>query len=187
MLKIYQITLFLLLLFNTTIFSQDLPGRKIISGNINFNLLSVGESGTNYTTNLNNLYGKIRQNNTYLSVGGNFGITNLNSTGRQSDANWMLGPDMEYGKFITIADKFYFAPAFGGNINGHFGGDVYGLSLNANIHPLRFMYHFGQNFMLTGETGQGNLSFSKIQDVTQISLNGSLSNKSGIGLFYTFK
>lgn len=136
------------------------------------------------------LYGKIKSDNTYLALGGRLGISNFSTaTGefeKYSNTLYQVGPSVAYGKFIPLANKFFYAPELGGNITGYFGNGT-GVGVTINVSPLRFMYHFAENFMLTAQLGSAGLGFQQLNDVTIIDLSSSIANNSGIGVFYTFK
>jgi hypothetical protein len=168
------------LLISTASFAQDLAGRKIINGNVNFSLMdNEVYTATNYEISI--LAGKIKPNLTYLAWGAS--LTGNHVSGTQY---FSLGPAVEYGKFIPLVDRFYLAPTVGGNISATFG-DTEGFGARVYATPLRFMYHFGQNFMLTGSFGAASASYSKIGKITNAGLNASLNNQTSFGVYYTFK
>lgn len=178
-----------LLSFNC--FSQDLVGRRIINGNLNFNFVSVQDINQNsFTSNLGLLYGTIKKDNTYLALGGVIGLSNYTTNNgqfvRYTNAQIQVGPSVGYGKFIPLVNKFYYAPSLSGNISGYFG-DSNGVGANISVSPLRFMYHFAENFMLTAELGSAGLTFQQINNTTILNLSSSIANSTGIGVFYTFK
>lgn len=177
---------FLLLISFLNARSQELAGRKIIQGSFGLNINSFETtSRKNYSASL--LYGKIRENNTYLAWGGSFnGATNKNVPNNEDNQNFQLGPAVEFGKFIPLVDRFYLAPQIGGSAQGAFGS-MKGVYINAYASPLRFMYHFSNNFMMSASFGAAGLKFSRIEKTTQFSLSGSLTNSTGFGVFYTFK
>jgi|GEM_PF-1260950 len=175
---------FLLLVSCLSLQAQDLAGRKIIQGSVGVNVTS-GESPyqNNYSASL--LYGKIRANNTYLAWGGSFSgyTTHYNNS---STGYYRLGPAVEFGKFIPLVDRLYLSPYLGGSVQANFG-DSEGVSAGAYASPLRFMYNFSNHFMLSANFGSASLTFNRISKVTQFTLNGSLTNYTGFGVFYTFK
>lgn len=177
---------FLLFLSFLSTQAQELSGRKIVQGSVGININS-SEIQTQNSYNVSLLYGKIRENNTYLAWGGNFtGSTYRYDPGEVNNQTFQLGPAVEFGKFIPLVDRFYLAPNFGGTVQAAFG-DSEGVYAGAYATPLRFMYHFSNNFMLSASLGSAGISFSRINKATQFSLNGSLTNSTGFGVFYTFK
>lgn len=64
-------TSFLLLFSYLSIQAQELAGRKIIQGALRVSITST-DIQTNNAYNASLLYGKIRENNTYLAWGGSF-------------------------------------------------------------------------------------------------------------------
>jgi hypothetical protein len=93
---------------------------------------------------------------------------------------------VEYGKFVKLVDKFYMAPVVGGSIQGVFG-DTPGIKSNIYAVPIRIMYDFSNRLMLSTSFGSVNLTTIAMQRYTSINLNGSLTNNSSFGVFYTFK
>lgn len=177
---------FLLLAFITfNASAQDLVGRKIIQGNFRLFMNSTKTyDHTEYNVELR--MGKIKPNNTYWAVGGTLSGTNSTSIAPVTTNQFLIGPSVEYGKFVSLVDKLYLAPAFGGSVQGIFG-DFSGVRVEAYATPLRFMYHISNNFMLNASLGSASLMFNRMGEVTQLNLNGSLSNSGGFGVFYTFK
>jgi hypothetical protein len=172
------------LLFSTATFAQDLAGRKIINGNVNMQLMDNEVYGnTNYSLSL--LAGKIKPNLSYLAWGASF-AGNHSKNVDQKTAYFSVGPAVEYGKFIPLVDRFYLAPTVGGTVTGTFG-DAEGFGARVYATPLRFMYHFGQNFMLTGSFGAASANYSKLGKITNANINASLNNQTSFGVYYTFK
>lgn len=179
-------TSFLLLFSYLSIQAQELAGRKIIQGALRVSITST-DIQTNNAYNASLLYGEIRENNTYLAWGGSFsGNTQQYDDQNINNQSFQVGPAVEFGKFIPLVDRFYLAPSLGGTVLGNFG-DTKGVYISANAYPLRFLYHFSNNFMLSASMGSAGISFSQISKITHFSLNGSLSNTSSFGVFYTFK
>lgn len=175
---------FLLLISFFSIQAQELAGRKIVQGSVGVNINS-SETQTQNMYQASLLYGKIRGNNTYLAWGGSF----TGSTSKYDEVNntyFKAGPSVEFGKFIPLVDRFYLAPYLGGTIQATFG-DSEGVSLGAYASPLRFIYNFSNHFMLSASLGSASMSFHRISENTQFLLNGSLTNHSSFGVFYTFR
>ncbi len=172
------------LLLSTASFAQDLAGRKIINGNVNLQLTD-NEVYANTTYSLSLLAGKIKPNLSYLAWGASFSGNHAKNLDDKT-AYYSIGPAVEYGKFIPLVDRFYLAPTIGGTVRGTFG-DMEGFGANVYATPLRFMYHFGQNFMLTGSFGAASASFSKLGKITNAGINASLNNQTSFGVYYTFK
>ncbi|MCD8539455.1 MAG: hypothetical protein LRY55_06565 [Leadbetterella sp.] len=103
-----------------------------------------------------------------------------------SSQSFRLGPAVQFGKFIPLVDRFYLAPYIDGTLGAVFG-DSKGVYLNASASPLRFMYNFSNHFMLSASLGSAGINFNRSDEVTNISLNGSLTNNTNFGVFYTFK
>jgi hypothetical protein len=165
--------------------AQDLAGRKIINGNLDFQFLSTPDF-RNTTLTFNALYGKIKDNNTYLA----FGLTGSAITNNvNSEINsYGFGPMLEKGKFIKIIEKFYLTPNFGAKIQGILGTEqILGFNTEVYANPIRIMYNFNNNILFTAGFGSAYLQASRINYITSIRLNGSLSNNSSFGVFYTFK
>lgn len=169
--------------------AQDLAGRKILHSSV-----KIGHNKNEYTKNSNYdlsiLYGKIKENNTYLAFGGVFGGQHnevfSNSTQNIKTKSFEIGPSIEFGKFVPLIDKLYISPNAGGSVRGVFG-DAQGVALTAYASPLRFMYHFTQHFMLTASLGSASLYFKKVEETTNFNLTGSLTNNTNFGIFYSFK
>lgn len=177
---------FLLLVSFLSTQAQDLAGRKIVQGSLGLSFNS-SEIATRNNYNASVLYGKIRENNTYLAWGGTFtGATNKYDPTNEDNQNFQLGPAVEFGKFIPLVDRFYLAPQLGGSVQAAWGS-MNGVYISAYASPLRFLYHFSNNFMMSASFGSAGLKFNRVGETTQFSLNGSLSNSTGFGVFYTFK
>ncbi len=177
---------FLLFISFFSIQAQELAGRKIIQGSLAVNINSTEIQAVNsYGASV--LYGKIRENNTYLAWGGTFTAnTNRLDPSNINEQRFQVGPAVEFGKFISLVDRLYLAPNLGGAARAAFGKSE-GVHVSAYATPLRFMYHFSNNFMLSASLGAASVSFSQIDKNTKIQLNGSLTNSTGFGVFYTFK
>lgn len=180
------ILFFAFILTSLSAYAQDLAGRKIIQGSFSVNINSTKTSHLNsYDASLR--FGKIKPNNTYIAWGGNFNGTSsdseFNSVGVEQ---FKLGPSFDFGKFIPLVDRFYLAPHFGGTVQAVFGNSK-GVAVGAYAVPLRFLYNFSNHFMFSASLGSANLNFSRIEKATNLSLNGSLNNNTGFGVFYTFK
>jgi hypothetical protein len=175
--------LLLLFLFSTNAFSQELVGRKILNGNLLINIsdFANSKSNDNRVFNMSILYGKIKSNLTYTAFGGRITLIGFGSTN-----STVIGPSIEFGKFVKIFERFYYAPYIGGSIQGVFSGQD-GVQIDGYASPLRFTYHFAKSFMVSANFGSSNLLFSRVGRNTIINLNSSLTNNSGIGVFYTFK
>jgi hypothetical protein len=179
-----------LLIFCSKVFCQDLVGRKIINGSINTTLVF---QNNNYYSNFADvnvflLYGKIKEDNTYWSFGGSLNVSSANNN---ESSSTMIGPSFERGKFVKIIDKLYLAPYLGGTVQAIIGTngrtDSNGINLEFYASPLRFMYQLNDKFLLTAGFGRAEVGLNAKGSTTVISLNGSLNNNSGFGVFYTFK
>ncbi|MER0441686.1 hypothetical protein [Emticicia sp. W12TSBA100-4] len=180
--KKHNILAGLFLLLSLTTFGQDLAGRKIINGSLSANIISgSGQTITAFGGSL--LYGKIKNDNTYWAYGGSI---NVLSNIEESPNMVMVGPAIERGKFVKIIDKLYLAPYIGGSVKGVFG-DINGFNVNAYASPLRFMYHITNQFMVSAGFGSASLQFNRLERTTVVNLNGSLTNNTNFGVFYTFK
>jgi hypothetical protein len=163
--------------------AQDLAGRKIVNGNLSAQIISQGKNyGSTTTINTSLLFGKIKKDNTYWAFGGNFSIIPSSSVNNYIS----VGPSIERGKFVPLIDKLYLAPYLGGSAAGVFG-DLTGVNLHLYASPIRFMYHFKENLMFTAGFGLANIDYSNIGSVSILSINASLNNNSGFGIFYTFE
>lgn len=176
--------LIILLISVLSVQAQDLAGRKIIQGSVRFNINSNEYSSTNSST-LSLKYGKIKENNTYLAWGGSL-LFNGSTINNENTSQFRIGPSVEYGKFVPIIDRLYLAPSFGGNIQAVLG-NAEGISLNAYASPLRFLYDFSNHFMLSASLGSASLQFEQVHKTTRFLLDGSLTNNTSLGVFYTFK
>lgn len=180
--KKLQIFLILPLLFSINAYSQDLEGRKIVNADLNLLILkNNGDAVSQFNTTL--LYGKIKPNNTYLSYGFKLGFThNLEN----QPSMFALGPAIETGKFVKLVDKLYLSPYLGGSVQG-VSIDGFGVNLSGYAIPIRFLYDFSNHFMLSASFGSASMNLNLNSQYTIFSLNGSLTNNSGIGVFYSFK
>jgi hypothetical protein len=138
-----NITLALLLLIVSPIFSQNFAGKRIYSGTLSLNLnsysyerpqngvVSSAYNSDNFNVNTTFLTGKIKANNTYTAYGFNLGIKSTNLTYSNSsftpnpnitkDNLITIGPAVQFGKFVKIFDSFYYAPALTCSVTGSFG------------------------------------------------------------------
>ena len=179
--KTFFFSFLLLFAFECCLFSQDLAGRKILTAN-----LSAKAAGTDsdlaVQINTGLLFGKIKADNTYWAYGGQLSYAGSNGE------NYVIsvGPGIERGKFIKLFDKFYSAPYVGGSAQAVFGLTE-GVVLNAYAVPLRFVYQFSENFLLSATFGSASLLYSRLDDVNLFLLNANWQNNSGFGVFYTFK
>lgn len=180
--KKHNILAGLLLLFSLTTFGQDLSGRKIINGSLSANIVDDNRN-TITTIGTSFLYGKIKSDNTYWAYGGKINILSNNI---DNPTMFMVGPTIERGKFVKIIDKLYLAPYIGGSAQGMFG-DVSGFNINIYASPLRFMYPITNQFMISAGFGSASLLFQRTDGLTIFNLNGSLTNNTNFGVFYTFK
>lgn len=178
--------LLVLLIPALSVQAQDLAGRKIIQGSVKFDINSDAPANrkTNYST-LSLKYGKIRENNTYLAWGGSLLFTG-STVNNENTSQFRIGPSVEYGKFVPIIDRLYLAPNFGGNIRAILG-NAEGVNLNVYASPLRFLYDLSNHFMISASLGSASLQFEQVHKSTRFLLDGSLSNNTGFGVFYTFK
>lgn len=182
------ILLFTLIISVLNVKAQELAGRKIIQGSINFTLIST-EQQLNSIGNFGLSYGKIKENNSYIAWGGALSIhtSKLENSAQNLDySQFQLGPTVEFGKFVSLVDRFYLAPYIGGAVQGIFG-TASGIQLNAYATPLRFLYNFSNHFMLSATVGSASMQFQRTDLQTSFSLTGSLTNHTGFGVFYTFK
>ncbi|WP_341227841.1 hypothetical protein [uncultured Arcticibacterium sp.] len=161
--------------------AQDLAGRKIVNGNLNAQVISGSNNDfTSISSSL--LFGKIKSDNTYWAFGGKFALYPTNTFNNSVS----IGPSVERGKFIPLVDDLYLAPYIGGSVSAIFG-NTDGANINLYATPIRFMYHFKENLMLTAGFGFGNIDYTINNSVSTLSINASLNNNSGFGIFYTFK
>jgi hypothetical protein len=207
-----------------SLFSQEFAGKRIYSGNLSLNLtgstVSSQVNQTNLTLNSTFLTGKIRENNTYTAVGFNFGITSSQNpqqsgfgVNNYSNSSYNIGPAIQFGKFVKVFDKFYFAPntTLGAS---YIGGSsetptskrsLSGFSGRLNVSPLNFVYQVQNNFLLSMNLGNFGINYSYIgskrdntntfgtitntnndTSIYDLSVFGSLTNFSGIGAYYLF-
>lgn len=175
--------LFSVFLFTVSLscFGQNLAGKKIISGSMSasfigtsdLNVLSFGGSF---------LYGKVKESSAYWAFGGSAGVV-LNS--QEGQNIYSFGPAIERGKFVQLVDKLYLSPHVGGSVQAMVG-DIRGVSVGMYASPLRLMYQVSDTFLLSATFGSANVQFRRVGSATIFTVNGSLTNGSGIGAFYTF-
>ncbi|MGR3811846.1 hypothetical protein [Jiulongibacter sp. NS-SX5] len=178
--KSYSILLFIFL-SSFQVFSQDLAGRRIINGSLNFNHLNSFDQSPVTNLQLNILTGKIASDNTYWAFGGNIIVDPS-----PYNYNISLGPVIERGKFISLIDDLYLAPYLGGRVNGLFG-EIEGAELAVYAVPIRLNYLLKEHFMISASFGSVNALINLNNYYQQYSLNASLSNNGSFGIFYTFK
>ena len=192
----------------TSIFSQNLAGKRIISGNLSLNLASLSNEPKNSTagstTNSNFalgatfLSGKVRENNTYTAYGFNVNITSSGSDGNRAtkSQSYSLGPAIQFGKFIKVFDQFYFAPNSNFGVLGSFGSstitgspnsdsDLSGFGLRANISPLNFIYQVKDNLLLSMNLGSAGINYAYNRTSNQNS-NNTISNLNVYGSVSNF-
>ena len=209
----------------TSLFAQEFAGKRIYNGNLSLSLsgttLSPQISRTNLILNSTFLTGKIRENNTYTAFGFSLGIVSsqnpqLSGIGvvdNYSNSTYTIGPAIQFGKFVKVFDKFYFAPnttigasyIFGSSDTPTSKRSSSGFNGRLNISPLNFVYQIQNNFLLSINLGGFGLSYSYIgskSDTTNsfgtvinsgndtsiydLSVYGSVTNFSGIGAYYLF-
>lgn len=180
--KKLQLSLLLSFLLTINSFSQNLEGRKIVNADLNLLILRPdGEAMTQFNSTI--LYGKIKPSQTYLSFGFKLGFSyNIEN----QPGVFAIGPAIESGKFIKLVDKLYLSPYLGGSVQGVIS-DGYGANMSAYAVPVRFLYDFSNHFMLSASFGSASMNLNLNSPYTLFSLNGSLTNNSGIGVFYSFK
>lgn len=219
---IFTFALFCLSVFN--LIAQDFAGKRIYNGNLSLNLrggtTSPQNSRTDLSLNTTFLTGKIRANNTYTAYGFNFGITNSKyeqstTTGtveKYSSSNNSIGPAVQFGKFVKVFDRFYFAPnttigasyIFGSGETPSSKSTTNGFSGRVGISPLNFVYQIQNNFLLSMNLGGFGINYtylnSKLDNTNRsgttlsssdlssydLSVFGSITNFSGIGAYYLF-
>jgi hypothetical protein len=203
----------LLCLGITSLFAQEFAGKRIYNGNLS--VLLAGNSSTSNSSNTtlilstSFLTGKIRANNTYTAYGFNFGVTSstspLSSGGVTKDytnSTYIVGPVIQFGKFVKIFDQFYFAPNTTLNISGIFGstespnstGKIGGFSAGINVSPLNFVYQVKENFLLSIGVGRIGIDYSTRTTTLNsidnrnyiLSVNGNITNFSTLGAYYLF-
>ena len=208
----------------TALFAQEFVGKRILSGNLSMNLTgntsSPNFSSSNLSLNISFLTGKIRENNTYTAYGFNFGTVSstspLSSGGVFKDytnSTYTVGPVIQFGKFVKVFDKFYFAPnttigasyIFGSNDTPTTKRSSSGFNSRLNVSPLNFVYQLQNNFLLSMNLGSFGINYSYIGSkqnntnpfgtvigadndlsVYDLSVYGSITNFSGIGAYYLF-
>ena len=209
------ITSALFVLSFTSVFSQNLAGKRIISGNLSVNLISLNNEPKNvassptsnsaFTLGATFLSGKVRENNTYTAYGFNVNLTSNNDNRISKSQYYSLGPVIQFGKFIKVFDQFYFAPNSNFGVLGSFGSssttgspnsdsDLSGFGLRANISPLNFIYQVKDNLLLSMNLGSAGINYAYSRSsnqnsnniISSLSVYGSVSNFSGIGAYYLF-
>ncbi len=205
------------------LFAQDFAGKRIYNGNLSLNLsgqtLSPSTSRTNLILNATFLTGKIRDNNTYTAFGFNFGVvsskdsqSSTTSFNKNSNSTFNIGPAIQFGKFVKVFDKFYFAPnttlgasyIFGSIESQTTNRSSSGFSGRINISPLNFVYQIQNNFLLSMNLGGFGINYSYIgtsqnnpnssgttlnssdTNVYDLSVFGNITNNTGIGAYYLF-
>ena len=207
----------------TSLFAQEFVGKRIYNGNLSMNL--TGETlpsqlnRTDLIFNSTFLTGKIRDNNTYTAFGFNFGImssqdpqSSSTAVNNFSNSTFNIGPVIQFGKFVKVFDKFYFAPnttigtsyIFGSTETPTSDRSRSGFSGRVNIAPLNFVYQIQNNFLLSMNLGGFGINYSYIgtsqnnknpfgttlnnnqTSVYNLSIFGNITNNSGIGAYYLF-
>lgn len=198
-----NITLALLFLLISPIFSQNFAGKRIYSGSLGLNLSSnsaenpnssaTSSSFKNKNFNLNSTFltGKIRANNTYTAYGFNLGVTTseikIASSTYEKSSVFSVGPAIQLGKFVKVFDSFYYAPAFTGSITGSFGSrtnnnpnpnagyDTSGFGIGMNLSPIRFIYQVKDNILLSMGLGYAELSYSYLHSQSKDAVPNTIS------------
>lgn len=197
----------------TSLFAQEFAGKRIVSGNLSALLAGNSSSPTFGSTalvlNASFLTGKIRANNTYAAYGFNFGVNSstlpLSSGGVLKDytnSTYIVGPVIQFGKFVKIFDQFYFAPTTTLNVSGIFGstespnltGKIGGFGAGINVFPLNFVYQVKDNFLLSIGVGRIGVDYSTRTTTVNstdtrnyiLSVNGNITNFSTLGAYYLF-
>jgi hypothetical protein len=206
-----------------TLSAQDFAGKRIYNGNLALNL----RGGTTPPQNSQSilalsstfLTGKIRENNTYTAFGFNFAVTSSKdsqvsslSVEKYSSSTYNIGPAIQFGKFVKVFDKFYFAPnttigasyIFGSGETPSTKSSTNGFSGRVGVSPLNFVYQiqnnfllsmnlggFGVNYIYTGSRLDNTNNFGTVlsnSDLSNydLSIYGSVTNFSGIGAYYLF-
>jgi hypothetical protein len=182
----YLLTILICFILAPQLYAQDLAGRRIINGSFNFSHVNTHQSLYSANSNLNTsvLIGKIASDNTYWAFGGKLSI--IEAENRFRNYAFFMGPAVERGKFISLVDKLYLAPYFGGNLNAVFGNDS-GVDFGVYASPLRFAYLLKDRFFLTAGFGSASARATFMGYYTNVNINASLTNNSSFGVFYTFK
>ena len=177
-----------------SVFSQNLAGKRIISGNLSLNLISLSNepknvasfstSNSNFTLGATFLSGKVRENNTYTAYGFNVNITSSGNDGNGAtkSQSYSLGPVIQFGKFIKVFNQFYFAPNSNFGVLGSFGSasttgspnsdsNFGGFSLRASISPLNFIYQVKDNLLLSMNLGSAGINYAYSRSSNQNSNN----------------
>lgn len=127
------------------------------------------------------LYRKVKETSAYWAFGGSAGFVFNSQEGQNI---YSFGPTIEGGKFVQLVDKLCLSPHVGGSVQAMVG-DVRGVSVGMYASPLRLMYQISDTFLLSATFGSANLQFRQLGNATIFTVNGSLTNGSGIGAFYT--
>ena len=197
----------------TSLFAQEFAGKRIINGNLSALLAGNSSSPTFGSTalvlNASFLTGKIRANNTYAAYGFNFGVTSSTSPSSSggvlkdyTNSTYIVGPVIQFGKFVKIFDQFYFAPITTLNVSGIFGstespnlaGKIGGFGAGINVSPLNFVYQVKDNFLLSIGVGRIGVDYSTRTTTVNstdtrnyiLSVNGNITNFSTLGAYYLF-
>ncbi len=219
-----NITLALLFLLISPIFSQNFAGKRIYSGSLGLMLRSQNGNSAMASSsygskdvgfNATFLTGKIRANNTYTAYGFSLAIGNSQSSGTSSNTNknnsFNLGPTIQYGKFVKVFEQFYYAPTLTCSVLGGFGSNKvinyqspfaesesssWAIGANANATPIRFVYQLNEKVMLNMSLGNAGINYNYfsakasqsdyVNDGHNFSIQGDISNFTGIGAFYLF-
>ncbi|MFC0185161.1 hypothetical protein SAMN04515674_11295 [Pseudarcicella hirudinis] len=210
--KSLLLSIALISLVATSLFSQDLSGRRIISGSINaqFTSNSSTDAGSvqtreqnSNTVNFTLLTGKIKENNTYLGWGANIAYSKTTASGIPSIGIYSVGPAVEFGKFSKIFENFFFAPTIGGRVNYTWSTmdpnpsniDTKGFSIGASTQLIRFMYQFHEKFLLSAGFGSASINYSHTKtssdsgsssSYSNFNISGFVSNSANFTVFYTF-
>ena len=205
--KIIITSAFFVLSF-ASVFSQNLAGKRIISGNLSVNLISLSNEPKNvassptsnsvFTLGATFLSGKVRENNTYTAYGFNVNtsISSNEGNGTTKSQSYSLGPVIQFGKFIKVFDQFYFAPNSNFGVLGSFGSssttgspnsdsNLSGFGLRANISPLNFIYQVKDNLLLSMNLGSAGINYAYSRSSNQNS-NSTISNLSVYGSVSNF-
>jgi hypothetical protein len=200
----------------TSLFAQNFTGKRIISGSLSMNLLNIGLDNKNPTPSNPNstastfalnstfLTGKIKANDTYTAYGLKLGINNFSNITSQnsSSSNYIIGPVIQFGKFVKVFDQFYYAPnstfgifgTFGSNIPNNSNTKTTGFGASAGISPLNFVYQVKDNLLLNISLGgaginynySGSTSDTGSSTVHNLAVYGSVTNFSSLGAYYLF-
>ena len=197
----------------TSLFAQEFAGKRIVSGNLSMLLAGNSSSPTfgnsNLALNASFLTGKIKANNTYTAYGFNFGVTSSTSPSSSggvfkdyTNSTYIVGPVIQFGKFVKVFDQFYFAPNTTFNVSGIFGstessvstGKIGGFGIGINVAPLNFVYQVKENFLLSMGVGRIGIDYTTRTTTVNstdtrnylFSVNGNITNFSTLGAYYLF-